>query len=95
MWDFPFVVSHHSKKKKSGRCLNILIFFFFFDCQIRGAQPIKKRTGLVLLLKANTGMNKRKKICTMVAVSGTNKMGRGSLRKVEGWAQDPKPPAGR
>lgn len=50
--------------------MNILIFFFFFDCQIRGAQPIKERTGLVLLLKANTGMNKRKKICTMVAVNG-------------------------
>lgn len=26
-------------------------FFFFFDCQIRGAQPIKERPGLVLLLK--------------------------------------------
>lgn len=93
MWDFPFVVSHHSKKK--WQMFEHFDFFFFFDCQIRGAQPIKERTGLVLLLKANTGMNKGKKICTMVAVSGTNKMDRGSLRKVEGWAQDPKPPAGR
>lgn len=93
MWDFPFVVSHHSKKK--WQMLEHFDFFFFFDCQIRGAQPIKERTGLVLLLKANTGMNKGKKICTMVAVNGTNKMDRGSLRKVEGWAQDPKPPVGR
>lgn len=62
---------------------------------MRGAQPIQERTGLVLLLKINTGMKKGKSVSTMAAVSGTHEMTGGSLRKTGRWVQDSSLPVGR
>lgn len=62
---------------------------------MRGAQPIQERTGLVLLLKINTGMKKGKSVSTMVAVSGTHEKSGGSLRKIGRWVQDSSLPVSR